>query len=44
MILDRFISQSPAEMLIAPKWGIKNYEFANTLDNYLAKNNIYQGA
>ena len=44
MILDRFISQSPAEMLIAPKWGIKNYEFANALDNYLAKNNIYQGA
>lgn len=44
MILDRFISQSPAEMLIAPKWGIKNYEFANTLDNYLTKNNIYQGA
>lgn len=43
MILDRFISQSPAEMLIAPKWGIKNYEFANALDNYLAKNNIYQG-
>ena len=44
MILDRFISQSPAEMLIAPKWGIKNYEFANALDNYLVKNNIYQGA
>ena len=44
MILDRFISQSPSEMLIAPKWGIKNYEFANALDNYLAKNNIYQGA
>ena len=44
MILDRFISQSPAEMLIAPKWGIKNYEFSNALDNYLAKNNIYQGA
>ena len=43
MILDRFISQSPADMLIAPKWGIKNYEFANALDNYLAKNNIYQG-
>ena len=43
MILDRFISQSPAEMLIAPKWGIKNYEFANMLDNYLMKNNIYQG-
>lgn len=43
MILDRFVSQSPAEMLIAPKWGIKNYEFVNALDNYLARNNIRQG-
>ena len=43
MILDRFVSQSPAEMLIAPKWGIKNYEFVNALDNYLARNNIHQG-
>ena len=43
MVLDRFISQSPAELIVAPKWGIKNYEFTNALDNYLARNNIYQG-
>lgn len=43
MVLDRFVSQSPAEMIVAPKWGMKNYEFTNALDNYLAKNGIYQG-
>lgn len=25
--LDRFLSQSPSELLIAPKWNIKNYAF-----------------
>ena len=24
IIVERFVSQSPADMLIAPKWGIKN--------------------
>lgn len=31
IILERFVSQSPAELLIAPKWGLKNYEFTNLL-------------
>lgn len=44
LILERFVSQSPADMLIAPKWGIKNYEFTNLFDNYLRKNNICQGS
>jgi len=25
--LERFVSQSPADLLIAPKWGLKNHEF-----------------
>lgn len=29
--IERFVSQSPADMLIHPKWGLKNYEFANRL-------------
>lgn len=29
--IERFISQSPAELLISPKWGLKNYEFTNKL-------------
>nr|WP_308535582.1 TIGR01212 family radical SAM protein [uncultured Prevotella sp.] len=35
MVFERFVSQSPAELLIAPKWGIKNYEFTNLLNKYL---------
>mgnify|MGYP000151680636 FL=1 len=41
--LERFVSQSPKQMLIAPDWGLKNYEFTNRLNNYLKKNNIRQG-
>lgn len=44
IILERFISQSPADMLIAPKWNLKNHEFIHLLNNYLDKNNIYQGS
>ena len=43
MVLERFVSQSPEELLIAPHWGLKNHEFTNLLMNYLRKNNIRQG-
>lgn len=26
-VLERFVSQSPRELLLAPDWGLKNYEF-----------------
>lgn len=29
VVLDRFVSQSPPELVIAPKWGMKNHEFAH---------------
>lgn len=35
LILERFVSQSPADLLIAPRWGLKNYEFTHRLHNYL---------
>ena len=35
LVLERFVSQSPKELLVAPKWGLKNYEFANLLNNKL---------
>ena len=44
LVLERFVSQSPAIMLIAPKWGLKNYEFTNLLHNYLKENDIKQGS
>lgn len=27
LVLERFVSQSPADLLIAPKWGLKNHVF-----------------
>ncbi len=43
LILERFVSQAPPDLLIAPQWGLKNYEFTNLLVNELKKRNIYQG-
>lgn len=33
--IERFTSQSPDALLIAPRWGLKNYQFANLLANRL---------
>lgn len=32
IILERFVSQSPPSMVLAPKWGLKNHEFTNLLN------------
>ncbi len=44
IILERFLSQSPADMLIAPRWQLKNHEFVHLLNTYLEKNHIFQGS
>ena len=43
IIVERFVSQSPPEMVIAPHWGMKNYEFTNLLVNYMKKEGVWQG-
>ena len=43
MVLERFVSQSPKELLVAPKWGLKNYEFANHFVNYMKRMDSWQG-
>ncbi len=35
--LERFVSQSPEELLISPRWGLKNYEFTNKLNAALRR-------
>lgn len=35
--LDRFLSQSPPELLLAPSWHIKNYQFGSILQEQLSK-------
>ena len=43
IVIERFVSQSPKDMLIAPQWGLKNYEFTNLLTNHLRKTGTRQG-
>ena len=43
LVIDRCISQSPKELLIAPDWGLKNYEFTNLLKNRMRSQGAYQG-
>ena len=43
LVLERFVSQSPAEMLIAPRWGLKNYEFTARLRKYMRDHHMRQG-
>lgn len=41
--LERFVSQSPKELLIAPDWGLKNYEFTVRVNRRLAERDSWQG-
>ena len=43
LIIERFVSQSPKDLVIAPHWGIKNHEFTHLLTSYMKANNIHQG-
>ncbi|WP_163713142.1 TIGR01212 family radical SAM protein [Mangrovibacterium lignilyticum] len=43
IILERFVSQAPKDLLIAPKWGVKNFEFVAKLEKRLAERNTWQG-
>lgn len=38
--IERFLASSPPAKVVSPKWGIKNYEFTNLLNNKLKKNKI----
>lgn len=41
--LERFVNQAPEEYLIAPKWGVKNFEFVAKLDKRLEEKDSWQG-
>jgi radical SAM protein (TIGR01212 family) len=43
IIVERFISQSPKDLLIAPKWGLKNFEFVAKVEKRLEERNTWQG-
>ena len=37
LVLERFVSQSPPKYVIAPQWGLKNYEFTNLVKQKMKK-------
>ena len=41
--VERFTSSSPSELLIAPDWGLKNYEFTAIVQRELIRRNTWQG-
>lgn len=43
IVLERFLSQSPRELLVAPDWGLKNYEFTHRLQRRMRELDAYQG-
>lgn len=43
MVLERFVSQSPKELLIAPDWGLKNYEFTDKVKKRMKEREAWQG-
>ena len=42
--VERFASQSPKDLLIAPQWGLKNYELTNLVVNKMKREGRYQGS
>lgn len=43
LVLERFVSQLPKELLIAPDWGLKNYEFTEKVKKRMNERNAWQG-
>lgn len=43
IVVERFISQAPADLLIAPAWGIKNFEFVAKVEKQLKVRDTWQG-
>jgi len=44
IIIERFISESPIELLLAPKWnGLKNFAIVDMIDKKLVEKDLWQG-
>ena len=43
IVLERFLSQSPKDLLVAPDWNLKNYEFNHRLWKRMRELDAYQG-
>ena len=43
IVVERFTSQSPADLLLAPEWGLKNYQFVELVKKRLEQRDTWQG-
>ena len=43
IVLERFVSQSPASLLAIPGWGLKNYEFVEKVRKRMEERDARQG-
>ena len=43
LVLERFVSQSPPEYVIAPRWGLKNHEFSALVKKAIQKRSTQLG-
>lgn len=41
--VERFVSQSPPELVLYPEWGLKNYQFTHLVEKKMIGKNTYQG-
>lgn len=43
IVVERFVSEAPDELLVAPRWGLKNFEFTAKLEKLLEARDTWQG-
>lgn len=43
VVMERFVSQAPYELLQSPSWGVKNFEFVAKVEKRLVARDTYQG-
>lgn len=43
IVMERFASQAPFDLLLAPKWGLKNFEVSRMVEKRMAERNSWQG-
>ena len=43
IVVERFVSEAPDNLLVAPRWGLKNFEFTAKLEKLLEEQQTWQG-
>ena len=43
IVVERFVSEAPDVLLVAPRWGLKNFEFTAKLEKLLQERDTWQG-